>query len=317
MGKKHLKIGFLLDPMEKIRPEDDTSFSLMLESHRRGHEVIYLEMKDIFHRNNAVQADMRVVVPHRKKGFLIKTNHQATALKYLDVLFIRKDPPFDLNYLYLTYLLESVRDEVLIINDPRGIRDANEKLYLLHFPDLIPAMVVSQKIAVLQQFITRMKEVVIKPLHNKGGKGIFYLKAGNHNIPSLLEVCTEEEKVQFIAQKFLGGKQKIRDKRILLLAGKPLGAFVRVPGKDDFRANLTSGGKLLPGKVRATDRMICERLEKKLCQDGLFFVGIDIIAGKLTEVNVTSPAGIPEINNLSGTKLESTVLDWVEDKIRN
>jgi glutathione synthase len=227
---------------------------------------------------------------------------------------MRKDPPYDLDYYFATLLLERARGQTLIVNDPRGLREANEKLYSLHFPDLIPTTVVTRDAARLRAFLGEQGgEIVVKPLDGCGGRGVFYLHEGDRNIPSLLEMMTDFGRRWTIGQKYLPAA-RAGDKRILLLDGEPIGAVLRVPREDDLRGNLHVGGRPARTTLDERDRAICAAVAPRLRQDGLYFVGLDVIGGFLTEVNVTSPTGVQEVNALEGGQLETRIVEWLEQR---
>jgi glutathione synthase len=228
---------------------------------------------------------------------------------------MRKDPPFNMDYIYATYILSLIDPEkTIVINNPKGIRESNEKLYTLNFPDLIPKSVVTKDINKLRDFLGEIGgEMVVKPLDGCGGEGVFYVREGDRNANVVMETITEHGNRYVLAQRFIE-KVSDGDKRIILLNGEPLGAVLRIarPG-GEFRCNFHSGGSPAKTEIEDRDLQICREIGPRLRADGLYFVGIDVIGGYLTEVNTTSPTGVQEINGLCGTNLEVQVIDFVEE----
>ncbi|MBE0477600.1 glutathione synthase [Candidatus Aerophobetes bacterium] len=309
-----LNIAFIMDPFEKLDSiDEDTSCCLIMECLGRGHKVYYLQIKDLELQANEARGKVRQI-SERKKDKFIMNDPEMLSLDTFHAIFIRKDPPFDLDYLYATYILEYA-SPALVINSPRGIRDANEKLYILNFPEFAPRCFVSKDPRQLKKFLREVDgQMVVKPLNSCSGKGILYLRGEDINLNSLLETATEEGERFVIAQEFLP-QVKEGDKRILLLEGKPLGAMCRVPPANDYRANIHRGAKYVQTKITAQDEKLCQHLSSRLIKEGIYFAGLDIIGEKIVEINVTSPAGIPEINHLQKTCLEKVVIDWVEKKV--
>lgn len=309
-----MRIGFLMDPLDEVRVEHDSSFALMLECQRRGIEVRELRQEWLYVADGRTHARMRTVEVQRKAGshFRVAGDYQA-ALAELDVLFLRKDPPVDLDFLRATQLVE-LGPGPLAINHPRGLRAANEKLFALRFPDLVPPTLVSREIAQLRQFLDAQGgDAVVKPLDGCGGEGVLRVRRGDPNLSALLEIATGKGRVPVMAQAYLPAVRE-GDKRIILLGGEPIGAVLRVPAKGELRANFASGGSAAPAPLTPRDREICRRLAPALDELGLWLVGIDVIGGKLTEVNVTSPTGLVEIDALSGESLEAKVIDFAVDR---
>jgi glutathione synthase len=309
-----MRIGFLMDPLDEVRVEHDSSFALMLECQRRGIEVRELRQEWLYVADGRTHARMRTVEVQRKAGshFRVAGDSQA-ALAELDVLFLRKDPPVDLDFLRATQLVE-LGPGPLAINHPRGLRAANEKLFALRFPDLVPPTLVSREIAQLRQFLDAQGgDAVVKPLDGCGGEGVLRVRRGDPNLSALLEIATGKGRVPVMAQAYLPAVRE-GDKRIILLGGEPIGAVLRVPAKGELRANFASGGSAAPAPLTPRDREICRRLAPALDELGLWLVGIDVIGGKLTEVNVTSPTGLVEIDALSGESLEAKVIDFAVDR---
>lgn len=307
---------FIMDPIERILPDKDTTFVFMLESQRRGHQVYVCGVQDLF--VDAAQPGARLrraevvrAVPHFRLF-----EERTESLYWFDAIFMRKDPPVDLAYLFATHVLSLVDPrQTFVMNRPSGLRDANEKLYALHFPTVIPPSVVTCDIDRLKTFLDQLGgEMIIKPLDGCGGAGVFNVRRTDRNLNAILEMSTENGRRPIMAQRYLS---EIRqgDKRLIVLNGEALGATLRVPREDEHRGNIHVGGTCVRTEVTARDRLIVDTLAPRLRQDGLFFVGLDIIGAFLTEVNVTSPTGIQEINSLDGACLEASVIDFVEREV--
>jgi glutathione synthase len=308
-----LKIGVVMDPVDKINIDKDTTFVLMLEAQQRGHEVCYLELDDLFVRGGTPCGRYRRLhvaraVPHYQLGELT-----TGALEDFDVVLMRKDPPFDMKFFFATHLLSLVDErKCFVMNNPKGLREANEKLYALRFPEQIPQTLVSSDMRQLKAFMDELGgEMIIKPLDSSGGSGVFYLSTQDRNTNSILEAATESGRKMIMAQRYL---PEIRqgDKRIIVLNGEPLGAVLRVPSEEEHRGNIHVGAQCVRAEITARDREICAALAPLLREDGLFFTGLDVIGNFLTEVNVTSPTGVQEINGLNGVRLETQILDFIE-----
>ncbi len=307
-----------MDPIQRINIEKDTTFVLMLESQSRGHEVWYLELKDLFVNNGKACGSVSEIKLKRAEDYFQFGRTDTVQLDSFDVVWMRKDPPFNMDYIYSTYILSLVDPEkTLVLNNPMGIRESNEKLYTLNFPDLIPKSIVTKDINKLKEFLGEVGgEMVVKPLDGCGGEGIFYVREGDRNANVIMETITEHGNRYVLAQKFIE-KVSEGDKRIILLDGEPLGAVLRVAKPGEFRCNFHSGGSPAKTEIDERDLQICREIGPRLRANGLYFVGIDVIGGYLTEVNTTSPTGVQEINRLSGTKLEAKVIDFVEEMCKN
>jgi glutathione synthase len=318
-----MRFAFVMDPLERILPDKDTTFVFMLESQRRGHEVYYCGADDLFVHGTtpharARRAEVRRVAAdqHDQARHYQLFEERTEALDWFDAVFMRKDPPFDLNYFYATHLLSLIDpNRTLVVNHPRGLREANEKLYVLNFPTAIPDTFVSGDAARLKGFLDEMGgEMIIKPLGGCGGAGVFHIRRDDRNLNALLETATANGTQLFMAQRYLPAVRE-GDKRLIVLNGEPLGGCLRVPREDEHRGNIHVGGVCVQTFVTPRDREITTALAPRLRADGLYFVGLDIIGGYLTEVNVTSPTGVQEINRLSGTCLEAPVIDFVEQQV--
>lgn len=314
----NLKIGVVMDPVDKINVDKDTTFVLMLEAQRRGHEVYFMELDDLFIRGGTPlgryrRLELARAIPHYYLG-----EYVTGQLDDFDSLWMRKDPPFDLKFFFVTHLLSLIdQRKCFVMNNPRGLREANEKLYALRFPEQVPQTLVSSDMALLKEFMKELGgEMIVKPLDGCGGSGVFYLNEQDRNTNSILEAATDNGRRLVMGQRYL---PEIRqgDKRIIVLNGEPLGAVLRVPLESETRGNIHVGGQCVKTDVSERDREICAALAPLLSADGLYFVGLDVIGGFLTEVNVTSPTGIQEVNALDHVQLESDVVDFVERQVEN
>jgi glutathione synthase len=307
-----------MDPIESIDVRADTTFVLMLEARRRDHRILYVEPRDLGVAGGQVVTRAREVHELRREqgrhadlGEVVEVVLDRDA----DLVFQRKDPPVDAAYTAATQILALCR-RALVLNRPAGILAANEKLYALAFPDLMPVTRVTRRIPELRSFMAELGgEMIVKPLGGRGGEGIFHLHDRDRNLVSILEQSTAFGTRPVMAQQYLPQVRKEGDKRILLIDGEPIGALLRIPAEDEHRANLHVGGSPLKAGVDEGDRRIIERLAPSLRRDGLFLVGIDVIGGLLTEVNVTSPTGVQEIDALDGKRLEADILDAAERRL--
>jgi glutathione synthase len=313
-----MKIAFLMDPIERVSIDKDTTFALMLEAQARGHEVFSCGPAGLSAADGTVYARLfptrvdRVLPP----AHATLSPPVVADLRAIDAVFIRTDPPFDSTYLYATQLLERLRGHTLVLNDPRGLRDANEKLYAMHFPEVTPRTVVTMREDEIRAFLDRIGTYgVIKPLDGAGGRGIMVLDPRDLNFRSIIETTTDDGRRYCMVQEYLPAVRK-GDKRVLLLDGEPLGAILRVPREGEARSNIHVGGRVEPCDLDEDDRRIVAAVAPRLRADGLVFVGLDVIGGKLTEVNVTSPTGIQELSRFTGTRPEAKVLAWIEDRVR-
>jgi glutathione synthase len=307
-----MRFVFVMDPMSYVLPDKDTSFAFQRAAQARGHVSLHALPHDVFVKEGDIYARVRPLTvsdapPHFTQGAPFDVR-----LAEVEAVFIRKDPPFDDQYLYLTHLLERARGRTVLLNDPRGLRDANEKLYTLHFSQHTPRTLVSAERARIFSFLDEVGgRAVIKPLNGAGGAGVLMLTRGDKNAPSIVDTVTREGKVYAMVQEFLPGV-KDGDKRVLVLDGNILGAINRVPRPDEFRSNIHVGGLVEAYEVGEAERAIVASIAPRLRADGLFFVGLDVIAGHLTEVNVTSPTGIQELSRHLGRDVAADVIAWVE-----
>jgi glutathione synthase len=308
-----LRIAFIMDPLDQVLVDKDTTFVFMLEAQARGHEIYHLGPGDLLLDGPRPRARAHRVEVRRAERHYSVHEERVEALDWFRVVFMRKDPPFDLEYFFATQVLSLVDPRrTFVINDPRGLRDANEKLYALNFPSLIPPTLVTRDVTRLRGFLTAMGgEMIIKPLELAGGAGVFHLREGDRNLNALLEVATGHGTRLIMAQRYIP-EVRNGDERLIVLDGEPLGATLRVPPDGEARANIHVGADCVRSPLSARDREICNVIGPRLRADGLYFVGLDVIGEWVTEINVTSPTGIQEINALDGVCLESRVIDFVE-----
>lgn len=311
------KFAFVMDPLEKVLPDKDTTFAFMLEAIGRGHQAYFVALHDLFAVGNRPFAGARrCAVMRATPHYRFLDEGAEYPLESFDAIFMRKDPPADAAYLYATMLLSLAdRSRTFVLNEPAGLREANEKLYALNFPGAIPPTLVSQDLGRLKRFMAEQGgQMIVKPLDGHGGESVFLAAAEDRNLNAILEAVTRFESRPIMAQRYL---PEIRDgdKRLIVLDGEPLGCTLRVPRDDENRGNIHVGGNCVRAEVTARDREICAMLRPRLKRDGLYFVGLDIIGNYLTEVNVTSPTGIQEIDRLNGENLEAQVIDFVEQRV--
>lgn len=319
-----MKLVFIIDPIELLDPGHDTSIALIEAAQIMGHQVWITTAKELTIIEGKAWANLQSVTlkPVQLVNMLWKVaadwyqvgKAALTCLEEMDAVWMRIDPPVDTPYLYATYILDLIDPQkTLVVNSPTGLRNANEKVYALQFASVIPNTIVSQDKIVIEQFVARQKMAVLKPLGGKGGEGILFLQDGDRNFNSLIEISTKQGTEPVMVQEYLPAAKE-GDKRIILVEGKPIGAVNRIPTGKEFRGNMAVGGSVARVDITDREREICKVLAPRLKQDGLYFVGIDVIGGYLTEVNVTSPTGIREIDRLSEVSLGKEVITWLLSK---
>jgi glutathione synthase len=305
---------FVMDPAEKMIPDKDTSFAFLRAARARGHETLHCEPIQIRNLGGEVFATARPLTvsdtaPHVTHGAV-----EDVALAELDAVFIRKDPPFDSAYLHLTQQLDLVKKRTLVLNDPAGLRDANEKLFTFHFARHMPRSLVTNEMFRVLDFLREVGgQAVLKPLDGAGGSGVVSLSLTDKNTRSLIDLLSREGREHVLVQEFIPAIAQ-GDKRVIVLDGEPLGAILRVPRPDDIRANIHVGGVVHPTEITPEEAALVKDVGATLRAQGLWFVGLDLIGGKLIEVNVTSPTGIQELGRFLGNKPEEKVIAWVESK---
>ncbi len=311
-----LKIAIQMDPIESVNVNADTTFDLALEAIGRGHDISVYGPAALALRSGRVGARARKVKSlRREQGRHVETEAPALLdLHAVDIVLVRQDPPFNLAYITAAQILERLQPGVLVVNDPRSIRDAPEKLFVTQFPDLTPPTLITRDVALIREFRSEHRDIILKPLYGNGGAGVFRLAADDANFNALVELFLQAFAEPVIAQKYLPEVRQ-GDKRIILIDGEAVGAINRIPAKDETRSNLHAGGKAEAVEMTARDQEICDRIGPELSRRGLVLVGIDVIGDYLTEINVTSPTGVQEIRRFGGADISALFWDWVEGRI--
>ncbi len=309
-----MRVGILMDPIERIQIAKDTSFALLLEAQRRGHELLYLEQSGLFLQNGRTYGRLSSLrVQDQQAAWFERGQSAVEPLDQLDILLMRKDPPFDSEYLYDTMLLELAEQRgLMVVNAPRAIRDANEKLFTSWFPDLCPATRVARDQGSLKEFVQEHRDCIIKPLDAMGGSSIFRARADDDNLNVILETVTGEGRRLTMAQEFVA-QIAAGDKRILIIDGTPVPyALARIPQGREFRGNLARGGRGVGQALSESDLAICARVGPVLRERGLLFVGLDVIGDRLTEINVTSPTCLRELDKQFELNIAGQLFDCLE-----
>jgi len=307
-----LKVAIQMDHVSTIDIDGDSTFVLGLEAERRGYEVWHYTPPELIFRDRKVMARAQPMKLRREKG-----NHftlgavQMIDLATLDVVLLRQDPPFDMSYITTTHLLEHIHPKTLVVNDPASVRNAPEKLYVTHFDNVMPPTLITADQRALREFRDEHKDIILKPLYGNGGAGVFRVRPDDENFASLLEMFSQRSREPLIAQRYLPEVRQ-GDKRIILIDGKPVGVINRVPAEGEARSNMHVGGKAVKAELTKRDREICDAIGPELARLGMIFVGIDVIGDYLTEINVTSPTGLQQINRFDGVSLEAQIWDRIE-----
>ena len=311
-----LKVAIQMDPIDQIRIVGDSGFGLMLEAQARGHALHYYTPDRLSLVDGAVRAHVAPVSVRDVAGdhFTLGASRSENLADF-DVVLLRQDPPFDLAYVTTTHLLERIHPKTLVVNDPRSVRDAPEKLFVMDFPSLMPATLISRDKGEIAAFRARHGDVVMKPLYGHGGAAVFKVAPSDPNFGSLYDMFATTFREPWVTQRFLPAVAK-GDKRIILVDGEPLGAVNRVPQGDDIRSNMVRGGAAETTLLTPREREICAAIGPELKRRGLLLVGIDVIDGHLTEINVTAPTGLRAIKRLGGPDLAAAVWDMIESKRR-
>ncbi len=311
-----MKIAIQMDPIEGVNVNTDTSFDLALEAHGRGHEIWVYHPASLAMRDGKVAARARKATALKREqgAHAVMAGEEILDLHGVDVVLIRQDPPFNMAYITSCHILEHLKPDVLVVNDPRSIRDAPEKLFVTEFPDLAPATLITRDVAAIRDFRVEHGDIILKPLYGNGGAGIFRLSSDDSNFNALIELFMQAFAEPVIAQRYLPAVRE-GDKRIILLDGEAVGALNRVPAKGETRSNLHVGGKAEPALMTGRDQEICDRIGPALSERGLILVGIDVIGDYLTEINVTSPTGLQEIRRFGGPDISALFWDWAEGRL--
>ncbi len=311
-----LKIAFQMDPIEDVNIDGDSSFRVAEEAQARGHELFYYTPDKLAYQEGRVTARGWPLTVRREKGnHFTLGEEQEIDLADWDVVWLRQDPPFDMGYITSTHLLDLIHPETLVVNDPFWVRNYPEKLLMLEFPDLIPPTTIARDLDTLKAFKDKYKDIILKPLYGNGGAGVFRLTPDDRNLNSLHELFTGMNNEPLIAQKFLPDVAA-GDKRVILIDGVGVGAINRVPAKGETRSNMHVGGRPEKVEMTARDLEICERIGPLLREKGQIFVGIDVIGGNLTEINVTSPTGIMELDRFDGINVSAMIWEAIEGRIK-
>lgn len=306
-----------MDPISAIHIKKDTTFAMLLEAQHRGWQIYYMEIQDLFLEQGKVSARMRALtVQENAQHWFDFGVEQTQELQQLDVILMRKDPPFDMQYIYATYLLELAETQgALVVNKPSSLRDANEKLFTAWFPQCCPETLVTSDDKRLRQFIQQHQDVILKPLDGMGGFSIFRVSVGDLNTSVIIETLTQMNRRAIMAQRFIPQIDQ-GDKRILMVNGEPIPyALARVPAAGELRGNLAAGGTGVGVKLSARDHWICQQVGPTLREKGLLFVGLDVIGDYLTEINVTSPTCARELDAEFGINISGQFLDCVAEKL--
>lgn len=314
-----LRVGFVMDPFERVAVDADTSFALMLAAAQRGHSVFHIDPVSVGYAGGDCVVDVRPCAPTRGDGApgeLGAVRAGVCVAEELDVVWLRTDPPFDADYLHATQLLALAEDAgCLVINSTSGLRAANEHLWTLRFPELSPASLVTASAPRLLEFLSDQGgRIVIKPVDGHGGEGVLVVASDDRNKHALIELLTHGGRLPLLAQEYLPEVRQ-GDKRVLLLDGQVLGAVNRIPREDDHRGNLHVGGTAAAATLTAAEQAACELVAPALREAGLWFVGVDFIGERLTEVNVTSPTGIQEMSRFDGVDHSARVWAWIEERL--
>jgi len=309
-----LKVAVQMDPIEKINIAGDSTFAMMLEAQARGHALSYYTPDTLAMRDGVVSALVSSVEVRDVKGdhFTLHPSERID-LSTMDVVLLRQDPPFDMAYITTTHLLERIHPNTLVVNNPASVRNAPEKILVTEFPDLMPKTLITRDKAEIEAFRRDQGDVVMKPLYGNGGAAVFKVSAKDPNFGSLFDLFSVTFREPWVIQRFLP-KVVEGDKRIILVDGLARGAVNRVPSGDDIRSNMVRGGAAETTELSPREQEICERIGPTLKQQGLIFVGIDVIDGHLTEINVTSPTGLRAIKRLGGPDLAAALWDAIEAK---
>lgn len=311
-----LTVAVQMDPLETINIKGDSTFALMLEAQVRGHSLFEYPADALTYEDGSLRARARPVTVQRGEGdhFSAGKAVDLDLAEEVDVILMRQDPPFDMGYITAAHLLERLDGKTLVVNDPANVRSAPEKLWVLDFARFMPPTLITRSMAELSAFHARHGEIVVKPLHGNAGAAVFRIGKDGSNLRALAELFSETWKEPFIAQAFIPAVSE-GDKRIILVDGEPIGAINRIPGAGEIRSNLAAGGTAHRTALSDREREICAALAPELRSRGLLFVGIDVIGGMLTEINVTSPTGLVALDAFEGINSAGLIWDAIEAKV--
>jgi glutathione synthase len=314
--RKPLTVAVQMDPIEHINIETDSTFVMALEAQTRGYRLYHYHPNRLSFDEGKVSAKARELTLKREAGnhYALGDWVQLDLATDADVVLMRQDPPFDMAYITATHVLEHIHPKTLVVNDPVSVRNAPEKLLVTHFAELMPPTLITADKDRILAFRQKHGDIIVKPLYGNGGAGVFHLRPDDANLNALLELFSERSREPVIVQRYLPEVRR-GDKRIILIDGKPAGAINRVPASGESRSNLHVGGRAEKAPLTARDKEICAAIGPTLREKGLIFVGIDVIGDYLTEINVTSPTGLQEINRFDGVKLEADIWDAIEAKL--
>jgi len=317
-GRIIMRILVVMDPIQQVDAPKDTTVGFILAAQCLGHDVYYCEQQHLFSQDGLGYAHAgRLRIDTEDPLAYELATAQPTALSDFDTVWMRKDPPVDRAYLHATHILDLAGDRTLVVNSPGGLRYANEKMSAQFFPEFCPTTLVTRNCDQIRSLLNNAEEpLVLKPIDGHGGSGVFVVNPGDRNAGSIVETLTEEGRRWVVVQSYLAAA-RLGDKRIILIDGEPHGAIIRIPKDDDHRGNIHVGGRVEHVDLDERDREICNAIGPRLREDGLWFVGLDIIGGYLTEVNVTSPTGIREIQEFTGRDVGAAYVKWVEEKVKS
>jgi len=310
-----LRVAVQMDPIASINPLGDSTFAMMLEAEARGHELAYYTPDTLALRDNVLTASVAPVkVFDKPKGeHFTLGEFERVDLSGFDVVLMRQDPPFDMNYITISHLLERIHPKTLVVNPPAEVRNAPEKILVTEFPELMPPTLVTRDRAMIHAFRKEHGNIIVKPLYGNGGAGVFFIQEGDHNLASLLELFEQNYREPFMVQKYLPDVRK-GDKRIILVDGEPVAGLNRIPADGEARSNMHVGGRPELSPLTEREKQICAAIGPALKARGMIFVGIDVIGDYLTEINVTSPTGIREIKRFGGPDIAVLIWDAIEKK---
>ncbi|TCD16067.1 glutathione synthase [Oricola cellulosilytica] len=309
-----LKVAVQMDHISTVQIAGDSTFAMCLEAQARGHELFHYTPDRLTQRDGLVTARVEPMQVRDVKGDHYTLGEAVrTDLSEMDVVLLRQDPPFDMNYITTTHILDRIHPQTLVVNDPAWVRNSPEKIFVTEFADLMPETMITKDIAEIRHFRKEFGDIIVKPIYGNGGAGVFHLRDGDRNLTSLLEMFEQMTREPLIVQRYLSDV-RAGDKRIILIEGEAVGAINRVPDESDTRSNMHVGGKAVKTELTKREREICERIGPSLRERGFILVGIDVIGDYMTEINVTSPTGLREVKKFGGADIAALFWDAVEGK---